>query len=261
MTGLADRSPPERIECALDAIDREDSRTTAERDAMQAFRDRISDLSVKSPTTEFSPVAVTSATDRTRAVRTVRNQYESTVMAVPHYEEEYDESYTEHVHQEFGPDVATILVHGSGFERRHKQALLAAVRESIAVREKLLETLQAERASVTALQKRVCSLARDLENIETASVADEPVQLLDGYRSRLDILKKRCHELIERRQSEMVDKRRELRLPISGPDIPTYVYSDLPVNYPVIKILTELIETAATARATLETRLSQRSQA
>ena len=259
MTGVADRSPSNRIHRALDSIDREERRTKAERDAMQAFRDCISDLAVTSPTTEVGPAAVQSATDRTEILRTVRTQYESTVMAVPHYEEEYDESYTENVSQEFGPDIATVLVHGSGFERRHKQALLAAVRESIAVREKLLGALQAERASVTALREPVRSVATDIERIEAATVGDEPVQLLDGYRSRLGILEKRCHELIERRQSEMVDKRRELRLPISGPDIPTYIYSDLPVSYPVITILTELIETAATAKATLETALSQRS--
>ncbi|MFW6435621.1 MAG: DUF7260 family protein, partial [Halovenus sp.] len=203
--------------------------------------------------------AVHSAPRSTDGLRKVRRQYESTVMAAPHYEAEYDESYTEHVYQEFGPDIATVLVHGAALEPRQKQAILNASTESITTRETFMEALQREQESVTELREPTCSVAADIGNIEQRAVDDPPAKIIDGYLSRLEVLEKRCHDLVDQRQSEMVTERRELLLPISGPDIPSYVYQELPVSYPIISILVDLIDTARSTQRTLEARMGHRS--
>lgn len=261
MAETTDHTPADLLDRAVAAIETEERRTTAERDAMQAFRDRVRELSPANRTLEQGPAAVHSAPRSTDGLRKVRTHYESTVMAVPHYEAEYDESYTEHVHQEFGPDIAMVLVHGVALERRHKEAILKATAESIADREQLLEALQREQESVTELREPTCSLAADIRTIEQRAGEDPSVKILDSYRSRLEVLEQRCHDLVDQRQSEMVTERRELRLPISGPDIPSYVYDELPVSYPVVSILTELMDTARVLQNRLEARHVDRSQA
>lgn len=261
MAETTDHTPAELLDRAVAAIETEMRRTTAERDAMRAFRDRVRELSPANQTLEQGPAAVHSASRSTDGFQKVRTQYESTVMAVSHYEAEYDESYTEHVYQEFGPDIATVLAHGGALDRRHKQAILNASTESITNREQLLEALQREQESVTALREPACSVAADIRNIEQRAVDDLSGKLLDGYLSRLEVLEQRCHDLIDQRQTEMVTERRELRLPISGPDIPSYVYQELPVSYPVVSILTELMDTARVLQNRLEARRADRSQA
>jgi len=261
MAETTDHTPAALLDRAVTAIETEERRTTAERDAMQAFRDRVGELSPASQALKQGPAAVHSAPRTTDGLKSVRAEYESTVMAVPHYEAEYDESYTEHVHQEFGPDIATVLVHGGALERRHQRAILKATAESITSREQLIEALQREQESVTELREPTCSVAADIRNIERRAGDDPSAKILDGYRSRLEVLEQRCHDLVDQRQSEMVTERRELLLPISGPDIPSYVYQELPVSYPVVSILTELMDTARVLQNRLEARHVDRSKA
>lgn len=268
MTAPTDVRVENTLSRALDAIRVERERTAAERDAFAEFGERVGELSpgvsAGESTSSVRPIAgggyssVSSAPARANELEQVRKFYESTVMSVPHYETEYGESYAESVREELGPDVATLLVDGQAFERHHKRAITEATAQSEELRERLVSALDAELDSVAQLRDPVCSVAADARSLESVDLGGEPDQLLDGYRSRLDVLETRCHELIERRQSEMVSARRALSLPISGPDIPTYVYQDLPVNYPVISTLTRLIDTVATTRANVEAQLSCR---
>jgi bacterioferritin (cytochrome b1) len=254
-------SPPDRFERAADALETEHRRTSAEVEAFRAFAERVAELSPDGGGTTVgraAPVQAVAASGH--GLDTVRTHYRETVMAVPHYESEYGESYGKNVREELGPDIGALLVGGQRFERHHKHAILSKAREIIELREQLLDALEAERESLTALREQVCSLAEQVDSLETACLETDSYRLLDAYRSRLDVLETRCHELIERRQGEMVTERRALSLPISGPDIQTYLYSDLAVNYPVIATLTDLVDTAATARANIEAELSCQSR-
>lgn len=258
MAESRDSSPAERFERAADALAMEHRRTAAEVDAFRTFEERVGELSPDGGTTVGRAAPVQAVAASGHGLDTVREHYEETVMAVPHYEPEYGESYAKNVREELGPDIGALLVGGQRFERHHKHAIVSTVRETRELREQLLEALEAERESLSALREPVCSLAEQIDSLDAARLDTDAYSQLDAYRSRLDVLETRCHELIERRQSETVTERRSLSLPICGPDIQTYVYNDLPVNYPVIATLTDLIDAAATTRANIEADLSCR---
>jgi len=259
MAEPGDTSPAERFEKAANALAREHRRTGAEVKAFRTFEERVGEVTPDGGTAVGKAAPVQAVGSSGRGLERVREHYQATVMAVPHYEAEYAESYAESVREELGPDIGALLVGGQRFEPHHKHAIVSQTREIRELREQLLSALEAERESLTALREPVCSLAEQIDSLDAARLDTDSFSQLDAYRSRLDVVGIRCHELIERRQSETVTERRSLSLPIGGPDIQTYVYNDLPVNYPVIATLTELIDAAATARADIEAELSCRS--
>lgn len=259
MAEPGDTSPVELFGKATSALETEHRQTAAEVEAFRAFEKRVSELTPDGGTAAKRATPVQTVASSGQSLDRVRKYYRETVMAVPHYDSEYGESYGENVREELGPDVGALLVGGRRFERHHRHAVVSKAGETRELREQLLAALEAERESLTALEEPVCSLAEQVSSIVAARLDTDSSRQLDAYRSRLDIIETRCHELIERRQSEAVTERRALSLPINGPDIQTYVYNDLPVNYPVIATLTDLIDAAATARANIEAELSCRS--
>lgn len=88
-------------------LERERRETTAERDAFEAFTERLATIDTSSTTTVHSHA--TAAAGRPAAVdqmQRVRAAYHETVMSVPHYGEVYGESLAANVAAEFGRDLA-----------------------------------------------------------------------------------------------------------------------------------------------------------
>lgn len=227
----------------LDTIEAERAILTAERDAFEGFLDTVRSITPQSASGQsVRPIHTRSGSND--PFQSLRTAYESTVMAVPHYDDEYGESYEENIRAEYGPDIATLLITGHVFERHHKQAVTVATEDVIEQRRRLLDALDEEQQSIERFREPLESVTDTIESLETGTLTSNSPKLLDGYRRRLDVLESRCHDLVERRQSEIVDDRRALSLSINCPDIPSYLYTELPVTYPVIAPLTAALETA-----------------
>jgi len=250
-------SVTERFERAEAALDREYRQTGAELDALEAFLDEVGALSPATDISVSGPSGVRLQSASTTGLDAVREAYESTMMAVPHFEEEYGESYAEHVRMELGPDVATLLTSGQLFGQHHKQVVLAAAHDARMRRAQLLEAYERERDSLAELSESVCGITTDTARIESADFDEQPPSVLDGYHSRVGVLDTRCHELVDRRQSTLVSQRRSMSLPITGPDIPTCVYNDLDVAYPIVATCTELLDRLADLESDLDRRLAE----
>jgi hypothetical protein len=247
----------DRFERARAAVDREHRRTKAELGALESFIDEVGSLSPSSSSIAAGVPRVQLGSARAGGLDAVREAYRSTMMAVPNYEDDYDEPSAEHVRQELGQDVATLLTSGQAFERHHKQVLMAAANDARARRSPLLAGLEGEQESLEDLTEQVCAVAADTARLESMALDEQPPELLDGYHSRVGVLEARCHDLIDRRQSTLVSQRRSMSLPISGPDIATCVYSDLDVDYPVVATLTDLLDRLGTLATDVEHHLSQ----
>jgi hypothetical protein len=228
---------------ALDTIERERTILTAE---IEAFEEFLAVVGSITPQSSSGPGvrSVRTASGQTDPFRSLREGYESTVMAVSHYDSEYGESYEEHVHAEFGPDIATLLSTGQRFECHHKQAVAVGTEQLIDQRRCLLNALDEEQQSIERFVEPVRSVIDAIETLGATPGGNSP-KIQDSYQRRLDVLESRCHNLVEARQSEIVDDRRALSLSINGPDIPSYLYVDLPVTYPVIAPLTAVLEAAS----------------
>lgn len=239
---------------ALELIESEQSILTSEVDAFREFLDHVESMSPTSSPETSVPVRSRPAQDD--QLCSLRKAYESTVMGLAHYDEEYNESYEKSLQMEYGPDIATLLTTGQVFETHHKRAIVVATEELIDQRQRLLEALAEERESIERFRDPVESVIDSITSLDAATVTQNSPKLLDSYRRRLDVLESRSHDLVDQRQSEIVDGRRALSLPISAPDIPSYLYAPLPVTYPVVSPLTEALESAVSVTATLETEQS-----
>lgn len=230
------------IEDALEVVTNEQQIIAAELDAFEEF------CSAVESTTPRSPTGVTAATRHRRSAAdgfaSLRSAYRETVMATPHYDEEYGESLAQNVECEFGTDVAAMLTSNSPFGDHHKQVLTCKTRELIEDRKRLCSALATERESLERFRDPVRSVLDAVESFERVDPVVESPSLSDGYRKRMDTIERRCHTLVEKRQSEIVGDRRALSLPISGPDLPSYLYAELPVTYPVVAPLTTVLELA-----------------
>jgi hypothetical protein len=226
-----------RLAAAIEELWRERRRTADELEALQAFEDRVRTMTPEEQSfNERQPVGVTAAAARpATGLKKVRDAYESTVMSVPHYLEEYDDSYVESLIGEFSPEIASALTGGTEFNSRCKRALLSAVSNAQTARESLLEAIREEYEEFRSLQFN-----------------EKQFGTLDAYRARLNVVTQQCEELSERRQAAIFDQRRIQRLPADVPDVTVYFYQSLDVDYPVMSLVAELVDTIADLKNRVE---------
>jgi hypothetical protein len=240
----------EPIRAARAALRVERRRVVDEREAFRAFRGRVASIpdGSASGANESGPGgrigaagsvggavrdAVGSASRTGSRLVAVRDAYQATVMSVPHYEAEYDDTYERSVAAEFGPELADALTRTAGYHAECERALFDAVDDAIEKRERLLERLRAEGESLDRAGSRLAAVRREIDALE-AAVPDGDFGALDACRARTGILVEDCDRIAARRQRELAEHERELRLDDDAVDLPTYLYRDVSATYPVL---------------------------
>lgn len=247
------RTDSEEIAALFDAAEErlaaERRRTADELEACGAFEAELRKLRPESttPVEGTSPPATTVATRTGTAgqrsgLRAVRAAYESTVMSVPHYAEEYDETYAESLHETLGPDAAALLTQGTAFDARCKRVALAGAAAAQEKREALVTALETERESIADARETLRPIAEELSMFEVAPLSRQSFGTLDAHRVRFEALAEQCEAFAADRQSTLLEQRHTLRLPTDGPDIATYAYQSLEVDYPVLSVVAALAE-------------------
>lgn len=214
---------------------------TDEQRALTQFAERVKSLSTPTSEEQPAPILATQATPalaaQTNGLAAVRDAYESTVMSVPHYAEEYGDTYAESVVEEFGPTVGTALVEGFRFDEQCRGALLTAVEQARAERAVLLDALAVEEESISDVGPDVSALVDDVESLTTVAFDVQDFGALDAYRARLAVLSEQCDATATRRQEAIREQRNELQLPADAPDIPTYLYRECEPRYPLLSLI------------------------
>jgi hypothetical protein len=253
----------ERFDEAAACLDRERTRTAAELAAFDAFEGELRSIATESVSVDpDAPVASVSrlggtagapgVTGNGAGFRAVRGAYESTVLALSHYDEEYDETVAESVAGELGPDVATALTGQRPFDEAAKRAILTATREAQERRDALLDVLDAERESTAAAREACLPIADELDELGSPPLSSLSFGALDARLARLSVLESRCEEVATDRQSALQGQRRSLWLPADAPDVAVYAYQDLDVSYPVLSAVTALLDRIEEARTAIE---------
>jgi hypothetical protein len=256
MTTTTDASDESRavIDDARAAVRVERRRTVDEREAFRAFRGRVKSIPTETASASGSPAAADPsgfggpagapgiaadagvggpAAPPGSGLAAVRDAYAETVMSVPHYEEEYDDTYERSVLAEFGPELATALTRSSGYHPGYETALRDAVDDAIEERERLVERLRVEAESLDRAGSRLAAIRREIASLD-AAVPEGGFGSLDACRSRAGVLLEDCDRIAARRQREIAEHERELRLGDGAVDLPTYLYRSTAATYPVL---------------------------
>lgn len=266
------RVPETPLHAAREALRVERRRVIDEREAFEAFRSRVRDIppDANSPVTgAAAPQAAPRAPDATTipsgvapagsppvgggttttgcGLVAVRDAYEETVMSVPHYETEYNDTYQRSLVAEFGPEVAAALTRESRLYDRSRSSVLSMSAEVIEKRDLLLDLVEAESASLSRATSDLRPVLEELATLSRAEFSAERFGVLDGYRARLEVLEETCDEIAERRQRERVDAERLVVLDAVS-DAQTYLYQELPVTYPALAMVAEAVERIESVR-------------
>lgn len=252
-----------RLTAAAKRVATERQRTADELEALRAFDRKVRSIAVDSPTADSGGSTATAVTVGTPAtgvgLKNVRRAYEATVMDVPHYSEEYGDSYAESLRGEFSPSIASALIDGQRLDNRCKQAVLSAAADSRTRRESLLETLETEAESLATAMETLVDIEAELPTLAVETDTDKSFGALDARRARLGVLEETCNEILERRQHAIFEQRQTFVLPNDAPDIAKYIYQECPFDYPVMSSVAVLVNRIGNLRDRIERAMIYRS--
>ena len=242
----------EVIDEARAALRVERRRAVDEREAFRTFRGRIESVSTEAASTGGPSAAAGfsggagpasgsgAAADASGPVAppgsglaAVRDAYAETVMSVPHYEEEYDDTYERSVAAEFGPELAYALTRSAGYHPEYERALLDAVDAAIDERDRLVERIGVEADSLDRAGSRLATVRREIASLD-AAIPEGGFGALDACRTRAGVLVEDCDRIAARRQRVIAEHERDLRLGDDVVDLPTYLYQSTTARYPAL---------------------------
>lgn len=241
---------------ARTALREERKRTIAERDAFARFLHRVDAVEAGNPQapsttyTQFSDSSGSTAINgphqnqHGQQLRKVHDTYRETVMAVEHYEEEYDESLAENLAAEFGDDVATAVCETAQLTPPIRQALLERGQQAYHERIQLLDTLDDEDEQLVAGREQLTDLGRACEQVER-EIIDQPSGQLsfpEVYEAwhRLGDLEAECAQFLADRQHFVHETGAFGTLDATA--FYDYLYGALGVTYPILTAGTALYD-------------------
>lgn len=240
---------------ARSLLDEERTRIADEAEAFASFARRVSEVDVSTaPVTDGGPATATAidAPPPDDGVETVRDAYRDTVMAVPHYEAEYDESLATNMRLEFGADVANAVDRGETLTPQLKGTLIERSRTAQRQRVALLEQLDSEREALEEAESTLRHCRRSADRIEEASLEDCTFDELRAERRLLEDRREAAEALLEDRQETIQTRERETGTRPDGPSFEQYLYEPIDATYPVLSEATSLVERIESARRHVE---------
>jgi hypothetical protein len=237
-----------RLHDAVDALEAERERTDRERDAFAAFAGRVSEIDTENPRlTDGGPMAVTGS--RAGRLSAVVDAYCETVMAVEHYDDEYDEPLLEHMAAEFGDDVALAVQNGAILSPQLKRTLCASALQAKQRRERLLAALDAESASLTEGKGALSTIDDTLSRVDPDP--DRPRDALVADWHAVQAANEDARSLLADRQSDIHEQRHVVGQAGGPTTLYEYVYGNLSSSYPVLSVGTTTVQRTRALRETL----------
>ncbi|MFC6730775.1 hypothetical protein ACFQDG_19160, partial [Natronoarchaeum mannanilyticum] len=198
------------------------------------------------------------AADAQPQLRAVRRAYEETVMAVPHYDDDYGEPFEKHVRAEFGDDVAAAIDGGSGLTPPIKQALLQSAAASREERTAFLRTLSTEDDSLAAAADDLAAIERRIGRFESQRRLQQSFPELTETWEELGELEGECQSILERRQEQIQRGGSGANWRDDGHSLCAYLYEPLPVEYPALADGALLLDRIRTTRRRVADALTRR---
>lgn len=255
---------------AKEECQRERRRVTDERDAFEEFADRVSGFDpapAESTMTAFEgPTASVRRVDGTGSgdvkLRRVLAAYRDTVMSLPHYIEEYEETIPESLAAELGPDTAASLASNGTLSAGAQSALVARSRQAAQARSSLADAIGAEIDELTAAEADLASVDRRrrrlIEHLDGINGTGTDAAI-DVWR-QLDGLEGECDEIAAERQRSLDEPPMTAhRGMLADEDRAFYEYLYAPTdgpNYPVLAQISEIADRIRSDRNRVASRIA-----
>lgn len=210
-----------RISAAIDRTQTEREQLKTEQSAFEQFAKRMAALSpnehptrtgsdppLSVPNTGLTAVVdemnhrTAGSTTETVTVESVRSAYCETVMAVPHHENEYDESFVENLEAELGPTLARRVVEGDILTPPLQTAILNQTRQARQQRIDLVGYAETEYEALVEARRQL----RQMHETATAikeNLYPRPVRELVQSWDRLEAVEIDCETLLRERQNDI----------------------------------------------------------
>ena len=251
------------------ACRRERRRVLDERDAFEAFADRVAEIDTVSVATDTTPSGVPAGALREiggddpggpgggpgsdPTLRRVMAAYGETVLSLPHYRAEYDETAAESLAAELGPDAATALASDGGLSGGARSALVGRSRHAADARDRLadaigeeVDELERRESALSAVDRRRRRLLGHLEGIRSGRDTDAALDVWN----RLDDLERECDDLAADRQRSLDDPPLTPGTSLDDEgERPFYAYLYGPLDGPRYPVLAQIAEVADRIRA------------
>lgn len=246
---------------ARDVLEEERSRVRAEARAFASFAERVAEMDPSggrvAAQTPGATTVVDAAASGTRLQR-VRDAYRDTVMAVPHYDDEYGERLSTNMTIEFGKDVANAVDTGAALTPQLKGTLVERSRTAHDQRVTLLRQLEGETEALEDAENELATARRSVGRVEAAPLEEYSFDQLVAEWHLLSDRQRECEAVLTERQGAVQARDNEARRPSGGPTFEEYLYDPLEVTYPVLADGAELLERIEDARQRVEAALATR---
>lgn len=230
---------------ARDMCREEWNRTKDERDALDRFIRKVSNISVGSAPLQRSNNGAAPLVQRRRSdgeLAEIKQAYRDTVMSVPHYNDEYDEPLQVHMGAEFDEDLATAICEGEQFTPQLKQAVLNFATQARDERDALLVALDHEAQALSEANSSLRSIDNRITALSKRPLPKQSFEELQGGWNELRGLRTRCQDIITDRQRSIHDGVSVGRRLNDTMHFHTYLYHALPVTYPVLAEGTRMVD-------------------
>lgn len=213
-------------------VDQERSHLTAELGAFEEFREAIRLATPESMADDGS-----SATSEH-----LLEKYRTEVMYGLDYGSIYGDSLAESLENELSPAVAEVLLSNKPLTQRRKRNLLVETTRSIERREAFLAELDEERAALETFSEELAKIESIVERLPVCSPQQQRLEELLTVWEQYGSLEKWCEWLLERRQKQLRNAERSIRIFDDLHALNNYLYSELETPYPVLAALAETVE-------------------
>lgn len=234
-----------RIEAALERVDTEIAATDAEASGFNTFGKRLRSMDPDHEAKQTSVATTGSGTASAmmldssnhpvdNGLRRVRTAYRETVVAVPQFETDYDDTLVENIAAEFGEEVARHVIDGGALMPVLYRALVDAAETATFERTRVLSLLRTERESLVSAANELNDIEGHALNLADRLSFPEPDVSPDAVDAEIRELRERCESLSEARQRTIHDRFVPAFSGVERQRLTRYLYSSSETRVPVL---------------------------
>lgn len=241
-----------RIEQALSIVNRETNCIEAELTAFRRFRARVESVepsgAVDVAASGTASVLVGTQSTPDASLRAVREAYRETVMDVPHFEAEYDDTLRENLSMEFGPKLGAQVATGTRLTPHLYEVLIATSERARDERDTLLPALERERDSLQSVRECLDECERRATVLGANARRTADIARLDSIDDQLSAIEIECEEVAKTRQQRLHDRSAAALSGIDETSLVRYLYGNSDTTCPALADIVTCLETVRRQR-------------